>query len=56
MAFSCLSLSISWAVVVALSSYAVKCIHCYMVALVVLCWRLNKYCTYLANEVIPVWK
>jgi hypothetical protein len=43
-------------VAVALSSYAVRRVCCCLVVLAVLCWRLNKYCTYMVNEVIPVWK
>jgi hypothetical protein len=56
MAFSCLSLSISHAVVVALSPYAVRRIRYYLAILTVLCWRMNMYYMYLANEVIPAWK
>jgi hypothetical protein len=38
------------------SSYAVRRVRCYMTVLALLCWRLNRYCTYLANEVIRMWK
>jgi hypothetical protein len=31
-------------------------VRCCMLVLVVLYWRLNRYCVYLANEVIPEWK
>jgi hypothetical protein len=31
-------------------------VHCCMPVLVALCLRLNRYYTYLANEVIPAWK
>jgi hypothetical protein len=55
MAFSCLSLSTLQAVAVALSLYAIRRIRYCMPVLAVLCWRLNQYCMYLANEVIPVW-
>jgi hypothetical protein len=56
MAFSWLNLSITRAVVVALSLYAVRRVCCFMPVLVVLCKRSNRYYAYLANEVIPVWK
>jgi hypothetical protein len=31
-------------------------VRCYLAVLTVLCWRLNKYCVYLGNEVILAWK
>jgi hypothetical protein len=52
-AFSCLGLSSSCEVAMSCSPYAARRICCYMLVLAVLCWRLNKYYAYLANEVIP---